>query len=155
MPMVSGQVDPGNMQGTMVTSGGLEYTNGSKKVVIRGYRLTHTAHGARLTAVVNGHRILIATMVRTKVKTSGKTGTMTGGLKLSAAWAHRINHLVGKRVVHPGEDIGSLAPRSRWRSARWRLTRRLQPNVKSKALTPGGSCTVNVNCWAAGNEISV
>ena len=109
MPMVSGQVDPGNMQGTMVTSGGLEYTNGSKKVVIRGYRLTHTAHGARLTAVVNGHRILIATMVRTKVKTSGNTGTMTGGLKLSAAWAHRINHLVGKRVVHPGEAIGGLS----------------------------------------------
>jgi hypothetical protein len=109
MPMVSGQVDPGNMQGTMVTSGGLQYTNGSKKVVIRGYRLVHTAHGARLTAVVNGHRILIATMVGTKVKTSGKTGTMTGGLKLSAAWAHLINHLVGKRVVHPGEDIGDLS----------------------------------------------
>ena len=109
MPMVSGQVDPGNMQGTMVTSGGLQYTNGSKKVVIRAYRLIHTAHGARLTAVVNGHRILIATMVGTKVKMSGKHGTMTGGLKLSAAWAHLINHLVGKRVVHPGEDIGELS----------------------------------------------
>lgn len=108
MPMVSGNVDPTNMQGTMVTSGGLEYTNGAKKVVIRRYRLIHTAHGARLTAVVNGHRIVLATMVGTKVRMSGKHGTMTGGLKLSAAWAHLINHLVGTQVVHAGEDLGDL-----------------------------------------------
>jgi hypothetical protein len=108
MPMVSGRVNSQNMQGTMVTSGGLEYTNGSKKVVIHGYRLTHTADGARLTAVVNGHRILIARMVDTKVKMSGNHRTMTGGLRLSAAWAHLINHLVGKQVVHPGEDLGDL-----------------------------------------------
>jgi hypothetical protein len=113
MPMVGGRVDSESMQGTMVTSGGLEYSNGSKHVRIHGYRLTHTAHGARLTAVVNGHRILIATMVDTKVKTSGKSGTMSGGLRLSAAWAHLINHLVGKRVVHPGEDIGDLTARVR------------------------------------------
>lgn len=108
MPMVSGQVNAGNMHGTMTTSGGLEYTNGSKKVVIRGYRLTDTAHGATLTAVVNGHRIVLATMAAPNVKMSGKTGRMSGGLKLSAAWAHLINHLVGKTVVHPGEDLGDL-----------------------------------------------
>jgi hypothetical protein len=113
MPMVSGKVDPENMQGTMVTSGGLEYSNGSKHVRIHGYRLAHTSHGARLTAVVNGHRILIATMVGTTVKMSGKTGTMTGGLKLSAAWAKLINHLVGRQVVHPGEDLGDLTAKIR------------------------------------------
>jgi hypothetical protein len=111
MPMVSGRVDDHTMRGTMVTSGGLEYTNGSKRVRVHGYRLTHTAHGARLTAVVNGHRILIARMVGTKVRMSGKRGTMTGGLKLSARWAHLINHLVGMRVVHPGEDLGDLTAR--------------------------------------------
>ncbi len=108
MPMAGGRVDTENMQGTMVTSGGLKYSNGSKHVRVHDYRLTHNAHGAKLTAVVNGHRIVIATMVGTKVKMSGKTGTMTGGLKLSAAWAHLINHLVGKHVVHAGEDIGDL-----------------------------------------------
>ena len=76
--------------------------------VIRNYRLTDTAHGARLTAVVNGRRILIATMSAPTVGLSGKTGTMSGGLKLSAAWAHLINHLVGMHVVHPGEDLGDL-----------------------------------------------
>ena len=58
--------------------------------------------------MVNGHRILIATMAPPKVSMSGKTGTMSGGLKLSAVWAHLINHLVGKQVVHPGEDLGDL-----------------------------------------------
>lgn len=110
MPMVGGQMQMPSMQGTMVTSGGIEYTNGSKRVVIRDYKLSDTAHGARLTAVVNGHRILIATMSPT-VSASGKTGTMSGGLKLSAAWAHLINHLVGTHVVHPGEDLGDLKAR--------------------------------------------
>ena len=108
MPMVNGQIQMPSMQGTMVTSGGLLYTNGSKRVRIRGYRLVETGHGARLTAVVNGKRILLATMPGTKMSGSGNTATMTGGLKLSAAWAHLINHLVGMQVVHPGEDLGDL-----------------------------------------------
>lgn len=108
MPMVGGRMQVPSMHGTMVTSGGLLYSNGAKHVRIRGYRLTDTAHGARLTAVVNGKRILIATMAPPKMNVSGKTVTMTGGLKLSAVWAHLINHLVGMNVVHPGEDLGDL-----------------------------------------------
>jgi TPP-dependent indolepyruvate ferredoxin oxidoreductase alpha subunit len=108
MPMVGGQVEVPTMGGTMTTSGGLEYSNGSKHVRITDYVLTHTGHLAKLTAIVNGHRILIATMESPAVKMSGKTGTMSGGLKLSAKWARLINKLVGKRVVHSGEDIGDL-----------------------------------------------
>lgn len=108
MPMVSGQMQMPSMQGTMDTSGGIEYSNGSKHVRVHGYRLTDTAHGARLTAVVNGRRILLATMAAPTVGVSGNTGTMSGGLKLSTAWAHLINHLVGRHVVHPGEDLGDL-----------------------------------------------
>jgi hypothetical protein len=108
MPMAGGHMQVPSMQGTMVTSGGIEYTNGSKRVVVRDYRLTDTAHGARLTAVVNGRRIVIATMAPPKVSVSGKNATMSGGLQLSAAWAHLINHLVGMHVVHPGEDLGDL-----------------------------------------------
>jgi hypothetical protein len=48
-------------------------------------------------------------MVGTKTHMSGNTGTMSGGLKLSAAWAHLINRLVGMQVVHPGEDLGDLS----------------------------------------------
>ncbi len=108
MPMVGGKMRVPSMQGTMNTGGGLEYTNGSKKVVVHGYRLTHIGHIAKLTAVVNGHRILIATMASPKTHMSGKTGTMSGGLRISAAWAHLINRLVGKHVVHAREDLGDL-----------------------------------------------
>ena len=58
---------------------------------------------------MNGHRILIATMASPKTHMSGNTGTMSGGLKLSAAWAHLINRLVGMKVVHPGEELGELS----------------------------------------------
>jgi hypothetical protein len=109
MPMVGGQMQVPTMQGTMNTGGGIQYTNGSKKVVVRGYRLSHVGAVAKLTAVVNGHRILIATMAAPKTHVSGHTGTMSGALKISAAWAHLINHLVGMQVVHPGEDLGELS----------------------------------------------
>lgn len=109
MPMVGGQMQVPTMQGTMVTGGGLQYTNGAKKVVVHSYKLTHVGHTAKLTAVVNGHRILIATMSAPKTHMSGNTGTMSGGLKLSAAWAHLVNQLVGMQVVHPGEDLGELS----------------------------------------------
>jgi hypothetical protein len=109
MPMVGGQMQVPTMQGTMNGGGGLQYTNGSKKVVVKNYKITHVGHTANLTAVVNGHRILIATMAAPKTHMSGQTGTMSGGLKLSAAWAHLINHLVGKQVVHPGEELGQLS----------------------------------------------
>jgi hypothetical protein len=108
MPMVGGQMTVPTMQGTMNTGGGIQYTNGSKKVVVHSYRLTHVGHVGKLTAVVNGHRILLATMSAPKTHMSGNTGTMSGGLKLSAAWAHLINRLVGMPVVHPGEDLGDL-----------------------------------------------
>ncbi len=109
MPMVSGQLTVPSMNGTMKTKGGLQYSNGSKRLRVRDYELSHTGGVGKLTAIVNGKRIVLATMAGMKVKMSGKTGTMSGGLRLTATWAHLINHLVGKRVVHPGEDIGDLA----------------------------------------------
>jgi hypothetical protein len=109
MPMVGGHMQVPAMEGTMETGGGLEYSNGSKHLRVHGYELTHAGNIAKLTAIVNGHRILIATMTAPKTHMSGNTGTMSGGLKLSAVWARRINHLVGKHVVHPGEDLGELS----------------------------------------------
>jgi hypothetical protein len=108
MPTVKGELQMPTMRGWMLTRGGLQYTNGTKALRVHAYRLRHTRHGTRLTAVVNGRRILIARMVGTTVSTSGKTGTMTGGLKLSGVWARHINRLVGKHVVQAGEDLGEL-----------------------------------------------
>ena len=109
MPMVGGMVNVPTMGGTMDAKGGLKYQNGSKIVRVRSYILTHKGGAATLTAIVNGHRIAIATMPAPKVKMTGNTGTMSGGLHISAAWAKLINHLVGLHVVHAGETIGQLS----------------------------------------------
>jgi hypothetical protein len=109
MPMVSGQLTVPTMGGVMKAKGGLQYSNGNKRLRVRNYVLVHVAGVAKLTAIVNGKRIVIARMTSPKVHMSGKTGTMSGGLRLTATWAHLINHLVGMPVVHPGEDLGDLS----------------------------------------------
>src|SRR5581483_1185382 len=93
MPMVSGQITAPSMHGVMKAKGGLQYSNGNKRLRVRDYELSHTSGVAKLTAIVNGKRIVLATMPAPKVKMSGKTGTMSGGLRLTPAWAHLINHL--------------------------------------------------------------
>ena len=109
MPMVGGTISVPTMGGTMNAQGGLQYKKGSKVVRVSSYILTHKSGKATLTAIVNGHRIVIATMSAPNVHMSGKKATMSGGLEISAKWANTINHLVGLHVVHAGETIGQLS----------------------------------------------
>jgi hypothetical protein len=109
MPMVGGTVTVPTMGGTMNAQGGVQYKNGSKVVRVHSYVLSHKNGKGILSAIVNGHRIVIAMMSAPKVHMSGNKGTMSGGLHISAAWAHLINHLVGMTVVHAGETIGQLS----------------------------------------------
>lgn len=108
MPMVGGTVTVPTMGGTMNASGGVQYKNGSKVVRVHSYVLSHKNGKALLSAIVNGHRIVIATMSAPTVHMSKTKGTMSGGLHISATWAKLINHLVGIHVVHAGETIGQL-----------------------------------------------
>lgn len=73
------------------------------------YALTHNGGNAKLTAIVDGHRIVIATMSAPKVHMSKNKGTMSGGLQISTVWANTINHLIGLHIVHAGETIGQLS----------------------------------------------
>ena len=109
MPMVGGTVTVPTMGGTMTAQGGVQYKNGSKVVRVHSYVLTHKGGKATLTAIVNGHRTVIATMSAPKVHMSGTKATMSGGLHISAAWAKLVNHLVGMNLVHAGETIGHLS----------------------------------------------
>jgi hypothetical protein len=109
MPMVGGTVTLPTMGGTMHAQGGVEYSKGSKVVRVSSYILKHHGRTATLTAIVNGHRIVIATMSSPKVSMSSTKGTMSGGLHISANWAKTINQLVGMDVVHAGETIGQLS----------------------------------------------
>ncbi len=109
MPMVGGTVTVPTMGGTIEAHGGLRYTKGTKVVRVSDYILKHQGGSVTLTANVNGHRIVIATMSSPKVHMSQTKGTMSGGLHISAVWANTINQLVGMNVVHAGETIGQLS----------------------------------------------
>jgi hypothetical protein len=108
MPMVGGTVTTPTMSGTMDSSGGLEYSKGTKVVRVTDYILKHHGGTVTLTANVNGHRIVIATMSSPDVHMTQTKGTVSRGLHISAVWAKTINQLVGVNVVHTGETIGQL-----------------------------------------------
>ena len=114
MPIVGGNMTVPNLQGVMECKGGLQFKKGSRVLRVRAYRLSHQHGSATLSALVSGkrvslHRIALAHMVVTKTNTSGKNGTMTGDLKITATWAHLIDRLLGKQVLKPGADLGDLS----------------------------------------------
>jgi len=109
MPMIGGTVTLPTMGGTMTAQGGVQYKKGSKVVRVYAYVLSHKSGKATLSAIVNGHRLVIATMSSPKVNMSTTKGTMSGGLHISSAWAKLINHLVGMQLVSAGETIGQLS----------------------------------------------
>ncbi|MGO9960335.1 MAG: hypothetical protein ACLP50_30895 [Solirubrobacteraceae bacterium] len=114
MPMVSGSMSVPSMRGVMDAKGGLQFKKGNRVLRVRRYILSHQAGGATLSALVSGRRvsqrrIVIARMVASTVNMSGHTGTMTGGLELTATWAHLINQLLGKHVLRAGADLGALS----------------------------------------------
>ena len=69
-----------------------------------------TRHGATntVTAKVDGRRLNVAQATAVHLTTSGKTGTITGELKLSAGAARAIDHFAGRHLVSAGADLGSF-----------------------------------------------
>jgi hypothetical protein len=114
MPIIGGSMTVPNMQGVMECKGGLQFKERTRVLRVRDYRLSHQNGSATLSALVSGkrvslRRIALAHMLVTKTNTSGKNGTMTGGLKITATWAHLIDQLLGKQVLKAGADLGDLS----------------------------------------------
>ncbi|MGA2928193.1 MAG: hypothetical protein ABSG43_19790 [Solirubrobacteraceae bacterium] len=109
MPMVGGTLAVPSMRGVMTADGGVQFSGPLRTLQMRDFKLSHTGKGAQLSAVIDGKRIVLARMPAAEVKMSGKSGKMTGGLRLSAAWANRINQIVGKHVFSAGAAIGNLS----------------------------------------------
>jgi hypothetical protein len=108
MPMASGPMSVPSMNGKMNSKGGLRFRDGKRTLVIRDYRITHHGKNATVSAIVHGKRITLAHIVDIKAKMSGKHGKMSGKLRITAAWAHLINQLIGANVAHAGQDLGEL-----------------------------------------------
>jgi hypothetical protein len=114
MPMVSGSMSVPSMHGVMDAEGGLQFKKGDRVLHVGQYILSHQGGDATLSALVSGRRvsqrrIVIARMVAPTVNMSDNTGTMTGGIELTAAWADLINQLLDKHVLSAGADLGDLS----------------------------------------------
>lgn len=108
LPIVGGTVKTPKLGGTLVMAGGLRLTRNGHSITLRS--LVATRHGPTnaVTAKVDGRRLTVAHATAVHITTSGKTGTITGELNLSAGAARVINNLAGRKVVAAGADLGSF-----------------------------------------------
>jgi hypothetical protein len=109
LPIAGGFVTKSTNGGLLRHTGGLKFTVGSRSVAVTHFVLiAHKVHG-RLLAWVGGRRITVARLINASRTVSGKTGTLTGELTLSAAAAHKINKRLGKHIVTGGTELGALS----------------------------------------------
>lgn len=113
-PIVNGHMTVPGLHGVMDTSGGLRFKKGNRILRVRDYHVSHQGDGAALSALVastrvSPRRLVLARMAAMSTHVSGKTGTMSGGLAITAAWAQLIDGLIGKHLLKAGDDLGDLS----------------------------------------------
>jgi hypothetical protein len=106
-PITGGFVKTPSLDGTLVHSGGVKFSNGTRSVSLQSIVAYRLGHNTFVTGRADGRLMIIARVTGAKVSITGKTATATGELKLSAGVAQRINHVFGKHVVSAGADLGS------------------------------------------------
>jgi hypothetical protein len=108
LPIAGGRVSKNTNNGILRHTGGLKFSVGSRSVAVTHFVLiAHKANG-RLLAWVAGRRIIVARLINASHTVSGKGGTLTGELTLSAVAAHKINKRLGKHIVTAGTELGTL-----------------------------------------------
>ena len=108
LPVVGGTVKTPKLNGTLIMAGGVRFTRNARSITLRSFVATRPGATNTVTAKVDGRRLNVAQATAVHLTTSGKTGTITGELNLSAAGARAINHVAGRKLVAPGADLGSF-----------------------------------------------
>jgi len=113
-PVVGGSMELPSMHGTMDLRGGLKFAEGNRVLRMRDYELSYHGDEAIFSALISGryvslHRIVVARMHDPDVHMSGDTGTMSGGLEITADWAGLINRLLDRHVLVAGADLGDCS----------------------------------------------
>lgn len=108
LPISGGLVNPKNLDGTIVHTGGVKFTLGKHSVVLRSFVAGHVGSRVLLTADVGSTRVVIARLTKIQKTISGNQAVITGELALSADAAHRINDRIGHHVVSAGVDLGTF-----------------------------------------------
>jgi hypothetical protein len=108
LPIVGGTVKVSQRTGRLIMAGGLRLTRNGQSITLRAFVATRDGSKNAVTAKVGQVRFTVAHATGVHVAISGKTGTITGELKLSAVAARAINQLAGHQVVSPGANLGSF-----------------------------------------------
>jgi hypothetical protein len=108
LPIVGGTVKVSQRTGTLIMSGGFRLTRNGHSVTLRAFVATRNGSTNAVTAKVGQTRLTVAHATGVHIAISGKTGTITGELNLSAAAARAINKLANHHVVAAGADLGSF-----------------------------------------------
>lgn len=108
LPIAGGRVSKSTNNGILRHTGGLKFSLGSRSVAVTHFVLIAHKTNGRLLARVGGRRITIARLINASHTVSGRSGTLTGELTLSAAAAHKINKRLGKHIVSAGTELGAL-----------------------------------------------
>lgn len=108
LPVTGGRVSKSAKSGVLVQQGGVEFSNGRRSVDVRGFVLVGHNTTGRLTAVVDGRRIVLARLIDITRTVSGRSGTISAKLTLSARVAELIDRRLGRRLVTAGTELGTL-----------------------------------------------
>ncbi len=108
LPISHGYVTTPRHNGVLYHDGGVKFADGTHSLELRGFVLIRRADETVLTAKVDGVRVTVARVVALKEIASSTQATVTGTLRLSAAAARGINHLIGHHVVAAGLNLGTL-----------------------------------------------
>jgi hypothetical protein len=109
LPIVGGTVKtPRPFDGRLIMAGGVRFTRNGRSITLRAFVATRRGSRNAVTAQIGQTRLIVAHATDAHISVSGKTGTITGELKLSAAAARAINNVAGHHVVTAGADLGSF-----------------------------------------------
>jgi hypothetical protein len=108
LPIDGGRAARSGQRGRVRHAGGVVFSKGNRQIALRHFVLAGNIDHPRLTARVAGRRIVLARLSNAQHSTSGRTVTLSGELLLSRHAARAIDRRIGKQVVSPGTDLGSL-----------------------------------------------
>jgi hypothetical protein len=108
LPIVGGTVKTPNLNGKLINAGGLRFTRNGHSITLSDFAATRHGRTNAVTAKVDGRRVTVAHATGVHLTVSGKTGTITGELRLSAGAARAIDRFAGHKLVKAGADLGSF-----------------------------------------------
>ena len=108
LPIAGGRAAKSGKRGVVFHAGGVEFSKGTRHLVLRHLVLAGNINHPRLLAIANGRPMLLARVTNATNSTAGGEVTINGDLALSARAAHKIDRRLGEDLVSAGTTIGTI-----------------------------------------------